>query len=176
MRRQTQVHRSWFVECCFSAGVDRFCGGCAEAGAFGARSRGIAKEAYIYGFPIVDSYRVRYSYSVGTKGPEYKGSCNTLQNTGGSILLTTRRSSRPVFHGDAPLLAESRCARWTMEGTGAPACPLIKAESTDLSQALSMAHGSAKGHAAHRCSGADSKRHENGRIVSNAAVFDCCPI
>jgi hypothetical protein len=38
-----------------------------------AEARAIAKEAYIYGFPVVDDYRSQYAYFVDTKNPEYKG-------------------------------------------------------------------------------------------------------
>ncbi|WP_310503126.1 MULTISPECIES: DUF1254 domain-containing protein [unclassified Rhizobium] len=43
-------------------------------------ARAIAKEAYIYGFPMVDSYRIQYAYFVNTKDPEYKGPWNQLVN------------------------------------------------------------------------------------------------
>jgi hypothetical protein len=32
--------------------------------------RSIAREAYIYGFPMVDNYRIQYAYFVDTKDPE----------------------------------------------------------------------------------------------------------
>jgi len=35
-------------------------------------ARAIAKEAYIYGFPLVDSYRILYSYFVDRNDPEFK--------------------------------------------------------------------------------------------------------
>jgi hypothetical protein len=38
--------------------------------------RTIAKEAYVYGFPIVDSYRILYSYFVDRDSPEYKAGWN----------------------------------------------------------------------------------------------------
>ena len=44
-------------------------------------ARAIAKEAYIYGFPLVDSYRIQYSYFVDRGGPEFKVPWNTLSNT-----------------------------------------------------------------------------------------------
>lgn len=44
-------------------------------------ARAIAKEAYIYGFPIVDNYRVQYSYFVNKEDPEYKGGWNEIHNT-----------------------------------------------------------------------------------------------
>ncbi|WVT05867.1 DUF1254 domain-containing protein [Sinorhizobium chiapasense] len=44
-------------------------------------ARAIAKEAYIYGFPLVDNYRVQYSYFVDKSDPEYKAPWNTLFNT-----------------------------------------------------------------------------------------------
>src|SRR5688572_7544196 len=43
-------------------------------------ARSVAKEATIYGFPLVDSYRVQYSYFVDRGGPEFKASWNTLVN------------------------------------------------------------------------------------------------
>jgi hypothetical protein len=43
-----------------------------------AEARAIAKEAYIYGFPLVDSYRIQYAYFVDRGNPEYKGSWNTI--------------------------------------------------------------------------------------------------
>jgi hypothetical protein len=46
-----------------------------------AEARTIAKEAYIYGYPIVDSYRIEYGYFVDTKDPEYKGTWNEIHNT-----------------------------------------------------------------------------------------------
>lgn len=43
--------------------------------------RAIAKDAYIYGFPIVDNYRILYSYFVDEDDPQYKAPWNTLYNT-----------------------------------------------------------------------------------------------
>lgn len=44
-------------------------------------ARAIAKEAYIYGFPIVDNYRIQYSYFVDEQDPEYKGVWNQIHST-----------------------------------------------------------------------------------------------
>jgi hypothetical protein len=44
------------------------------------RARKIAKEAYLYGFPMVDNYRVMYAYFVDAKNPQYKAPYNTLKN------------------------------------------------------------------------------------------------
>jgi hypothetical protein len=46
-----------------------------------AEARKIAREAYIYGFPMVDSYRIQHAYFVDTKNPEYKGPWNQIVNT-----------------------------------------------------------------------------------------------
>lgn len=43
--------------------------------------RKIASEAYIYGFPLVDNYRIQHSYFVDAKDPEYKGGWNEIHNT-----------------------------------------------------------------------------------------------
>ncbi len=46
-----------------------------------AEARAIAKEAYIYGSPMVDSYRIQYAYFVDQKNPEFKAAWNQLSNT-----------------------------------------------------------------------------------------------
>src|SRR3954447_13811189 len=43
-------------------------------------ARAIAKEAYIYGFPLVDNYRIQYGYFVDTKSPEYKAPWNQIHS------------------------------------------------------------------------------------------------
>jgi hypothetical protein len=46
-----------------------------------AEARTIAKEAYVYGFPMVDSYRIQHAYFVDSGNPEYKGPWNHIVNT-----------------------------------------------------------------------------------------------
>jgi hypothetical protein len=43
-------------------------------------ARAIAKEAYIYGYPLVDNYRVEYSYFVDRQDPEFKAPWNQITN------------------------------------------------------------------------------------------------
>jgi hypothetical protein len=45
------------------------------------QARAIAKEAYVYGFPMVDDYRVMYSYFVDKDDAEYKGGWNQVHST-----------------------------------------------------------------------------------------------
>jgi hypothetical protein len=45
-----------------------------------AEARAIAKDAYIYGFPIVDNYRIQHTYWVDRANPEYKGPWNQIWN------------------------------------------------------------------------------------------------
>jgi hypothetical protein len=42
--------------------------------------RAIAKEAYIYGFPLVDNYRIQNAYFVDKDNPDYKAPWNQLVN------------------------------------------------------------------------------------------------
>src|ERR1700723_3080280 len=44
-------------------------------------ARKIAKEAYVYGFPLVDSYRIQHDYFVDSKGPEFKAPWGQIANT-----------------------------------------------------------------------------------------------
>ena len=46
-----------------------------------AEARAIAKEAYVYGFPMVDNYRIQCDYFVNSQGPQYKAPWNQLVNT-----------------------------------------------------------------------------------------------
>ena len=45
-----------------------------------AEARSIAKEAYIYGFPMVGNYLVLYTYFVNQKSPEFKAPWNQICN------------------------------------------------------------------------------------------------
>jgi hypothetical protein len=46
-----------------------------------AEARAITKEAYVYGFPIVDNYRVQHAYWMDKTNPEYKGPWNQIWNS-----------------------------------------------------------------------------------------------
>src|SRR6202034_86889 len=59
----------------------RFSAASAQIGITPAEARAIAKEAYVYGFPLVDSYRIQYDYFVDSKGSEYKAPWNHIANT-----------------------------------------------------------------------------------------------
>src|SRR5213596_1268262 len=43
-------------------------------------ARVIVKEAYIYGFPLVDNYRIQYGYFVDRQNPEFKAPWNQIVN------------------------------------------------------------------------------------------------
>lgn len=45
-----------------------------------AEARAIAKEVYIYGYPMVDSYRIFHTYFVNQDSPEYKVTRNQIKN------------------------------------------------------------------------------------------------
>jgi hypothetical protein len=45
-----------------------------------AEARQIVRDAYLYGFPVVDSYRIQYSYFVDRSNREYKGAWNVLHS------------------------------------------------------------------------------------------------
>ncbi len=73
--------------------------------------RTIAKEATIYGFPLVDNYRIQYSYFVDRGSPEFKESWNTLVNnarvyTPEDKAIQTPNSDTPYSYVGADLRAE----------------------------------------------------------------------
>ena len=55
-------------------------GGARAAEVTSAEARAIAKEAYIYGFPMVDNYRIQYGYFVDRQNPEFKAPWNQIRN------------------------------------------------------------------------------------------------
>ncbi|MPZ39256.1 MAG: DUF1254 domain-containing protein [Rhizobiales bacterium] len=59
----------------------RFTAAHAQTGVTPAEARAIAKEAYVYGFPIVDNYRIQHTYWVDRTNPEYKGPWNQIWNS-----------------------------------------------------------------------------------------------
>jgi hypothetical protein len=76
-----------------------------------SEARAIAKEAYIYGFPMVDSYRIEYGYFVDKKGPEYKGPWNEIHNTArvytpADTAIQTPNSDTPYSYVGMDLRAE----------------------------------------------------------------------
>ena len=76
-----------------------------------AEARAIAKEATIYGFPLVDNYRVQYSYFVDRGGDQFKAPWNTLSNvarvfTPADTAIQTPNSDTPYSALGADLRAE----------------------------------------------------------------------
>lgn len=65
-----------------------------------AEARVIAKQAYIYGFPLVDHYRVQYTYFQDQQHPEYKAPWNTLHNT--ARIYTPDDKAYPTPNADTP--------------------------------------------------------------------------
>ncbi|ORA21165.1 DUF1254 domain-containing protein [Mycobacterium aquaticum] len=73
--------------------------------------REIAKEAYTYGFPMVDSYRIQHSYFVDKSNPQYKGDWNQTHSiarvfTPEDTTIQTPNSDTPYTMLGADLRAE----------------------------------------------------------------------
>ena len=74
-------------------------------------ARAIAKEAYIYGFPLVDNYRIQHSYFRDRGGKEFKAPWNELFNnarvyTPDDKAIQTPNSDTPYSYVGADLRAE----------------------------------------------------------------------
>lgn len=77
-------------------------------------ARAIAKEAYIYGFPMVDNYRIMYAYYVDTTDKEYRGGFNEVHNT--ARVYTPEDKAVQTPNSDTP---------YTMAGVDLRAEPLV---------------------------------------------------
>ena len=76
-----------------------------------AEARAIAKEAYMYGYPMVDNYRVQYSYFVDKNDPEYMAPWNQIRNlakvyTPDDKAIQTPNSDTPYSWAGLDLRAE----------------------------------------------------------------------
>jgi hypothetical protein len=74
-------------------------------------AQAIAKEAVIYGFPLVDTYRIQYSYFVDRSSPEFKEPWNAIVNnarvyTPDDKAIQTPNSDTPYSYVGADLRAE----------------------------------------------------------------------
>jgi hypothetical protein len=83
----------------------------AETGVSPAEARAIAKEAYIYGFPLADNYRIQYAYFVNRESPEFKAPLNQIRNiprvyTPEDKAVQTPNSDTPYSMADLDLRAE----------------------------------------------------------------------
>jgi hypothetical protein len=78
----------------------RFSTASAQGGVTPEEARAIAKEAYIYGFPLVDNYRAEYAYFVDRQNPDFKAPWNHIANiprvfTPADVAVQTANSDTP---------------------------------------------------------------------------------
>ena len=74
-------------------------------------ARAIAREAYIYGYPVVDSYRIQYAYFVDKNDQSYKAPWNQIKNipevyTPADTAIQTPNSDTPYSFVGLDLRAE----------------------------------------------------------------------
>jgi hypothetical protein len=76
-----------------------------------AEARAIAREAYVYGFPLVDNYRIQHAYFVNRANADYKAPFNQLVNiprvyTPADNAVQTPNSDTPYSWAGLDLRAE----------------------------------------------------------------------
>ncbi len=76
-----------------------------------ADAQSIAKQAYIYGVPMVAQYKTMYAFSVDKGNPQYKGPFNSILNfarvfTPADTAFVTPNSDTPYSFGGLDLRAE----------------------------------------------------------------------
>ena len=65
-----------------------------------ATIRSIAKEAYLYGFPMVEAYKALYAQAVETGGANYKAPFNQIGNT--AKVFTPKDTAIVTPNSDTP--------------------------------------------------------------------------
>jgi hypothetical protein len=83
----------------------------AAAEALAAEARAIARDAYVYGFPLVDSYRIQHACFVDRTHPEFKSPWNRIHHTSrvytpDDTTVQTPNSDTPYSMVGADLRAE----------------------------------------------------------------------
>lgn len=66
----------------------------------GAETRAIAKEAYLYGFPMVEAYKTLYAQAVDKGGANFKAPFNTIGNT--ASVFTPKDTAIITPNSDTP--------------------------------------------------------------------------
>jgi hypothetical protein len=80
-RRVNLTKRTFIIEALATVlAVTAFTTARAQTGVTPEEARAIAKEAYVYAFPLVDNYRVQHAYFVDRDSPEFKAPWNQLKN------------------------------------------------------------------------------------------------
>src|SRR3984885_1939281 len=107
----TSVTRRAFTRGIAVLSTFRFTAARAQIGVSPADARAIAKEAYIYGFPMVDNYRVEHAYFVDRQSPEFKAPWNHITNiprlfTPSDTAVQTPNSDTPYSWAGLDLRAE----------------------------------------------------------------------
>jgi hypothetical protein len=65
-----------------------------------SEAESIAKEAYLYGFPVVEMYKTLYAQAVKTDGPDYKAPFNKIGNT--ARVFTPKDTAFVTPNSDTP--------------------------------------------------------------------------
>ncbi|NTZ96967.1 DUF1254 domain-containing protein [Pseudomonas koreensis] len=65
-----------------------------------SEAEAIAKEAYLYGFPVVEMYKTLYAQAVKTDGPDYKAPFNKVGNT--ARVFTPKDTAFVTPNSDTP--------------------------------------------------------------------------
>jgi len=82
-----------------------------DSGLTPTEARSIAKDAYIYGVPMVAQYKTMYAYSINKNGPQYMGPFNSILNiarvfTPADTAFVTPNSDTPYSFSGLDLRAE----------------------------------------------------------------------
>jgi hypothetical protein len=83
----------------------------AQTSVTSVEAREIARDAYVYGYPMVDNYRIQYAYFVARHHPEFKAPWNQIRNiprvfTAEDRAVQTPNSDTPYSFVGADLRAE----------------------------------------------------------------------
>lgn len=86
-------------------------GGVAEAAVTSSQARAIARDAYVYGVPMIDQYKTMYAYSIAKGTPQYQGPFNSMLNmarvfTPEDTAFVTPNSDTPYTFAGLDLRAE----------------------------------------------------------------------
>lgn len=90
-----------FLVLAVTANIAAFAAGNPDAGTVTpAEARSIAKDAYVWGFPMVESYKTLYAQAVNVGGPNYRAPMNRIGNT--ANVFTPKDTAIVTPNSDTP--------------------------------------------------------------------------
>ncbi len=137
-----------------------------------AQIRDDAKQAYIYGFPMVDNYRIQYAYFQDKQGSQFRSTWNTLHSD--AHVATPADTAVQTPNSDTPYTTLGADPRAEPLVLTVPEVPSNRYYSVQLIDAYTYNMGYLGSRATGNKPGSTSSPVRTGRARSPPVSMRCC--